>query len=61
MPRDVKIRDSYQADVAYLSRLARAVEKDGKLKKSDKNMINSKINGLMMLLLNLRFGKAANE
>lgn len=59
MPRDVKIRDSYQADVAYLSRLARAVEKDTKLAETKRKAINDKINGLMMLLLDLRFSKRA--
>lgn len=59
MPRDVKIRDSYQADVAYLSRLARAVEKDGKLSEPGKKRIVGQINSLMMLLLNVRFGKNA--
>ncbi len=59
MPRDVKIRDSYQADVAYLSRLARALEKDGKIIDGEKKRLLNTINGLMMSLLNLRLGKNA--
>lgn len=59
MPRDVKIRDSYQADVAYLSRLARAVEKDSKMSDVMRRNITEKINALMMLLLNIRIGKRA--
>ncbi len=59
MPRDVKIRDSYQADVAYLSRLARAVEKDRKIVDAERKKLLNTINGLMMSLLNLRFPKNA--
>ncbi len=59
MPRDVKIRDSYQADVAYLSRLARAVEKDEKIGHGEKKRILMAINALMMMLLNVRAMKTA--
>ncbi len=52
MPRPVKVRDSYQQDVTYLSRLLQSVEKDGRLKKPWQNMIKRKISDLIVVLQN---------
>lgn len=51
MPRDVKIRTSYHADVAFLSRLARAIEMDPKLREGQKKRLSKSIYDLMSMLI----------
>ncbi len=61
MPRDVKVRDgAYQGDVAYLSRLARAVEMDSTVGKNIKARLTRQINDLIVALVNVTHGKNAS-
>ncbi len=52
MPRTVQIRKSYATDVAYLSRLAQAVEKDPRRSEGWKRHVIVLCNRMMMALLN---------
>lgn len=51
MGRDVKIRESYQSDAAYLTRLARAVQKDPKRGVPWKKSVIELLNQLAVLFL----------
>lgn len=51
MGRDVKIRDSYQGDAAYLTRLSRAVEKDPRRTADWKREVIEHLNSLTMMFL----------
>ena len=60
MPRDVKIRDgAYQSDVAYLSRLGRAIQKDPSMAEKQKKEAGKQIHSLIVLLVNVTYGKGA--
>lgn len=54
MPRPVKVRITYQADVTYLSRLMTAIEKDDKLTDAWKRLIKRKIGDVILLLMNVK-------
>lgn len=57
MPRVVSVRRTYQSDVAYLSRLAQAVEKDTRRKEKWRKKVIKYCNEIMMELINADFGK----
>lgn len=60
MPRDVKVRDgAYQGDVAYLTRLSRAVEKDRTIGQTARERLTRQINDLIVVLINMTYGKRA--
>ncbi len=52
MPRPIKVRDSYQGDVTYLSRLSQAVNKDDRMNEPWRKMVKRKINDLIVALMN---------
>ena len=51
MSRDVQIRDSYQNDAAFLTRLSRAIEKDPKKGLEWKREIIAHLNKVIIMML----------
>ena len=59
MAGTVRKRQSYQQDVAYLTRLAQAIEKDSDVGEDTRRKVVDKCNGLAVELLGLRKGTDA--
>lgn len=57
MPRTVSMRKSYQGDVAHLTRLAAAVEKDDTKSDEWKKRVINAVNRVILILLNLDGGE----
>lgn len=57
MPRTVSVRKSYQGDVAHLTRLAAAVEKDDIKSEEWKQRAVAAINRVILILLNVDGGE----